>query len=336
MELRSLGFAVFGAPDLDEWVRYGTNLLGLQLADKSDRQLCFRMDERAGRIWIDATRPADYRCFGWEVDSAADLGRLADRLGKAGVAVRAADAAERTERGAQDMIFFQDPMGNRHAAYHGAVMAASPFVPGRAVSGFRTGALGIGHVLLTTESMAKALPFFTDIMGMQVSDYMEQPFYAYFLHVNGRHHSVGLIETGQNGMHHLMMELMALDDVGQGYDIAQLDPDLVKQTLGRHANDLMLSFYTRSPSGFLVEYGWGGRLIDPATWTVEKCELGASLWGHERHWLPPDARKRALELRLEMGARGIRAPVQVLPGNYRLMETDIENDPRTARAGSVR
>ena len=46
-------------------------------------------------------------------------------------------------------------------------------------------------------------------------DYIAKPFRAYFFHVNARHHSLALIETGKNGMHHLMVELFSLDDVGQ-------------------------------------------------------------------------------------------------------------------------
>ena len=78
-----------------------------------------------------------------------------------------------------------------------------------------------------------------------LSDYIEKPFRAYFFHVNARHHSLALIETGKNGMHHLMVELFSLDDVGQAYDIALTQQDRVSVTLGRHTNDFMTSFYAK-------------------------------------------------------------------------------------------
>ena len=99
-----------------------------------------------------------------------------------------------------------------------------------------------------------------------LSDYITKPFRAYFFHVNARHHSLALIETGKNGMHHLMVELFSLDDVGQCYDIAMTQEDRVGVTLGRHTNDFMTSFYAKTPSSFMIECGWGGREIDPATW----------------------------------------------------------------------
>ena len=93
-----------------------------------------------------------------------------------------------------------------------------------------------------------------------------------FLHVNPRHHSLALFEHPRRGMHHLMMELYSLDDVGQGYDVARSERDRVKVSLGRHNPDYMISFYMQTPSNFLIEYGWGGREVNvaprqPVEWT---------------------------------------------------------------------
>jgi hypothetical protein len=156
------------------------------------------------------------------------------------------------------------------------------------------------------------------VLGFRLSDYIEKPFRAYFFHVNPRHHSLALIETGKNGMHHLMVELFSLDDVGQSYDIA-LAEERVNVTLGRHTNDLMTSFYARTPSSFMVECGWGGREVDPVTWQAVEMTHGPSLWGHERVWLPERDREVAREMRMNAAKQGLRAPVQVLEGNYKLM-----------------
>jgi hypothetical protein len=114
------------------------------------------------------------------------------------------------------------------------------------------------------------------------------------------------------------MELYMLDDVGQAYDLAQGEEGRIATTLGRHSNDFMTSFYANTPSGFFVEYGWGGRSIDPANWTPAEMTCGPSLWGHDRNWLPPEARAQARQLRLKAADDGLREPVQVLDGNYTL------------------
>jgi hypothetical protein len=163
------------------------------------------------------------------------------------------------------------------------------------------------------------MAFYVDVLGFGLSDYIEKPFRAYFFHVNARHHSLALIETGKNGMHHLMVELFSLDDVGQAYDIALTQEDRIGVTLGRHTNDFMTSFYAKTPSSFMIECGWGGREIDPATWQPVEMHEGPSLWGHERVWLPPEDRAVAREMRMHAAASGLRAPVQVMEGNYTLM-----------------
>src|SRR3990170_4230508 len=67
---------------------------------------------------------------------------------------------------------------------------AEPCRPGRSISGFRTGTLGMGHAVLTVPRMEDVLPFYRDLLGFRVSDYVTNPFHAYFLHVNPRHHSL--------------------------------------------------------------------------------------------------------------------------------------------------
>jgi 2,3-dihydroxybiphenyl 1,2-dioxygenase len=317
--VKALGYAGFGSASLDDWRQFGTGLVGLQAVEHGNSLLAFRMDDRKQRIVIDRSMPEGARFFGWEVTDAAALDALATRLDKAGVDVVAEPRALADARRVTGLISFCDPAGNRLEAFYGAEIDDTPFRPGRSISGFRTGAQGLGHAVLTVENIDAMMPFYVDLLGFGLSDYMQKPFRAYFFHVNGRHHSLALIETGRNGMHHLMVELFSLDDVGQSYDVALSEEGRVNVTLGRHTNDLMTSFYAKTPSSFMIECGWGGREINPATWKPVEMTDGPSLWGHERVWLPPRDREVAREMRMRAAASGLRAPVQVMEGNYQLM-----------------
>src|SRR5262249_42558503 len=166
-------------------------------------------------------------------------------------------------------------------AFYGSEVADAPFRPGRMISGFRTGPLGMGHVLMFVQDISAALAFYRDLLGFRVSDYARAPVSAYFLHVNPRHHSLALVEAPVNGMHHLMVELYSFDDIGQGYDLALMNREQIVATLGRHNNDLMTSFYMHTPSDFLVEYGWGGRDVDDTNWQPQELSSVASFWGHD-------------------------------------------------------
>jgi len=319
MPLQALGYVGFGSAALDDWRQFGTKMVGLQAVERSPSLLAFRMDDRKQRIVIDRAMGEGERFFGWEVTDADALDALAARLERAKVDVRAEPQTLADNRRVRGLISFSDPAGNRLEAFYGAAIDDTPFSPGRAISGFRTGPLGLGHAVLTVKDIAAVMPFYVEVLGFALSDYMLQPFRAYFFHINARHHSLALIETGRNGMHHLMVELFSLDDVGQSYDVALSEPGRVNVTLGRHTNDLMTSFYARTPSSFMVECGWGGREIDASTWQPFELRDGPSLWGHERIWLSSADREVAREMRMRAAAAGLRAPVQVMDGNYKLM-----------------
>jgi 2,3-dihydroxybiphenyl 1,2-dioxygenase len=318
MTLQSLGYIGLRANNVDDWLAYGTRLLGMQVTDKSTATLSLRMDDRKQRVIIHADGGEGAGFLGFEAADAAALDALAARLEAHGIGVARGARALADERHVADLIVFNDPVGNRIEVFRGAEVAPDPFAPGRAISGFRTGPLGMGHVVITAARSDDLIPFYRDILGFRLSDFFLRPVKVHFFHLNPRHHTLGILESGKNGIHHMMVEVNFLDDVGQGYDIAQLTPDLVRQTLGRHINDHMTSFYSANPSNFMVEYGWGGRSIDPDNWTPKEVVEGPSLWGHERLWLPPEARGEARALRMQAAAEGLRIPVDVVEGNHKI------------------
>jgi 2,3-dihydroxybiphenyl 1,2-dioxygenase len=319
MTAQSLGYLGVRAKDLGDWGSYGTGVLGLQRIDRSRRSMAFRMDDRTQRIIVDADGGEGIGFFGWEVANAAALEATAARLEKAGVAVARGSRALVEERRVTDLIVCADPAGNRLEVFHGAETASDAFAPGRNISGFRTGPLGMGHVVLHTDDTEAIVAFYRDLLGFRLTDYYSHPFKATFMHLNPRHHSLAFIETGKNAAHHMMMELFSFDDVGQGYDIAQGEPGRVATTLGRHTSDFITSFYSWTPSGFMVEYGWGARSIDVDGWQAYERKEGPSIWGHDRTWLSADDQQKARELRLKNAANGLRQPVQVMDGNHTIM-----------------
>jgi 2,3-dihydroxybiphenyl 1,2-dioxygenase len=310
-EIIGLGYVGICTTSLEDWRSFGTQLLGLQLDQPSSGLLGFRMDEAANRLAVREADSDGIDYYGWEVRDAQALQSLAARLEANGYKVTALPPSVLTERQVKDGFKVMDPAGNVLEFFHDQARAPDAFVPGRAIMGFRTGALGMGHAVLNVTSIEEMIPFYQDILGFRLSDYTLRPFKAYFFHTSVRHHSLALIESDRANLHHLMIELDGLDDVGQGYDLAQLEPGRVAATLGRHSNDHMTSFYIRTPSRFMIEYGWGGRNINPDTW--RSCELkdGPSLWGHDRDWLSDELKAQAKQMRLFAAAKGVRAPLRV-------------------------
>ena len=319
-EIQAFGYIGVGTTKLDDWTSLATRGLGMEAVDRGAGMRAFRMDDRRQRLVIDSTIPDHTHYFGWEVANSDALDALAARLEKANILVRREPAALADQRFVSGLISFHDPAGNQLEAFYGAAEAGTPFRPGRLISGFRAGPLGMGHVLLVVQDVAAALAFYHDLLGFRISDYMRTPVAAYFLHVNPRHHSLALVEAPINAMNHLMVELYSLDDVGQGYDLALMNREQIAATLGRHNNDLMTSFYMRTPSEFLVEYGWGGRDIDDAAWHPKELTTPASFWGHEGLFRDLGGDPPPLDLRPDALKQQVRAPLQVMDGNYERMK----------------
>ncbi len=306
MRIQSLGYMVIGSDLLEPWDDFATRLLGMQRVDRGSTMRAFRMDDRSQRLLV--SRNASPATIGWEVADALALEVLATRLEGAGTRVVRGARALAGERQVADLITFTDPQGTALEAFHGPVRGDTPFAPARPISGFRTGALGMGHAVLHVVDADALVPFYHDVLGFDVTDWSRHPYPLYFFHMNQRHHSFAMVGSGRVGLHHFMVELGSLDDVGQGHDVARMEPDRLAYGLGRHSNDYMTSFYANTPSGFFVEYGWGARTIEPTTWQPHETHDGPSYWGHERFHLPEDARARMRTLAMDAAARGVRAP----------------------------
>jgi len=285
--IEALGYIGFTSPAADHWRTFGPEILGAQLAEPgNDDVVRLRLDDARHRISVEPGDANGVAYFGWLVAGPDALEGMVDRVRDGGVEVLAGDATLASERGVTGLVHFEDPFGFRHELAWGQRRAPSSFRPGRAISGFVTGDGGLGHAVLIVPDLAEAERFYIGVLGFALSDHVEAGMSLSFLHCNPRHHSLAFAAVpGMVGFHHLMLEVGELDDVGTAWDLVQSRDDIpVAMTLGRHTNDAMTSFYLRSPSGFEIEYGWGGKRVeDDEHWIAQSYDT-VSTWGHK----PPE------------------------------------------------
>ncbi|MGO4837757.1 VOC family protein, partial [Rhizobiaceae sp. 2RAB30] len=148
MAVTALGYIGVRSDKLDDWADFAGNLLGMQKIDRGTGALAFRMDDKVQRLIVTAEPGETLAFMGWEVEHRADLDAYAARLETAGTRVRRAPASLTDRRFVADMIFFDDPMGNRVELFWKQMIASDPFVPGRPITGFNTGPMGMGHAVL--------------------------------------------------------------------------------------------------------------------------------------------------------------------------------------------
>ena len=211
------------------------------------------------------------------------------RLRDSGIALDNANPELIKSRGVTDLIACRDPHGLRVEIYYGPTeQHETPFVSPAGVNGFLTGEEGIGHVVLSAPDIAAARAFYQDILGFRLSDIIAlkvgggRTLDLEFYHCNPRHHTLALLPAPTpKRLLHFMLQVKTLDEVGFALERAMSADVPITASLGRHTNDHMVSFYARTPSGFEVEYGFGARTVDDATWRVVRHD-STSTWGHKR------------------------------------------------------
>ena len=289
MSVASLGYIGIEASDLGAWDDYMTGFLGLMRGRSSDSSALYRMDERAFRFQIDKGKADDISFIGLEIETWEGMRSMRAKLDEEGIEYAPASDNLKAERGVRDLIVLNDPEGLRVEMYVGATSLTNvPFVSPAGVSRFHTGEQGAGHIVLSAGKIDDVRDFYTRLLGFRLSDTIgmeispEFTLLLEFYHCNPRHHTLALAPLpAAKRLHHFMVEMATMDDVGFAMD--RIGPHGVRQTmtLGKHTNDQMVSFYAATPSGFEVEVGTAGIAVNDEVWRVTHHEA-ISMWGHKR------------------------------------------------------
>lgn len=288
-----LGYLIFGVSDVDAWRDFMICALGLQENGRgADGSALFRLDRHHHRFGIRPSGEDDVVVVGWQCRDAEAMAAIAARLRARGVEVEAGTEQDAAARMVLGLIKFTAPGDLATEVYYGPLIEHRPFVSPRGVAGFKADDLGLGHIVINSRDVDADLPFYTEGLGFKVSDIIRSTVpplgrKGIFTHCNPRHHSLALgtpIDPAKTTkrLNHFMLETNRLYDVGGAVDQFTLRGELAGP-ISCHTNDHMVSCYARTPSGFTIEYGCNGRLIDDDSWRVQL--YGAPrVWGHA---LPP-------------------------------------------------
>ena len=264
-ELAYLGFFI---SDAEAWKDYAANLIGMEVLDEGEGDRFYlRMDNWHHRLTMHTSDDDDLAYLGWRVADAAALDQMAHQLDDAGIEFRVAGSEEAEERHVLGLLKLTDPGGNPTEIFYGPrVETKMPFHPGRRMyGGFVTGSQGVGHCILREDDVDAAAAFYNTLGLSGGVEYklklpngmVAQP---YFMHCNDRQHSIAFgLGPQEKRINHLMIEYQQLDDLGITHDLIRAREIDVALTLGKHSNDQALTFYMATPSGWLLETGWGAR-----------------------------------------------------------------------------
>ncbi len=295
MSIKSLGYIGINSTDLDQWRHYGCQVLGLEdvsaARNADENHVYFKMDDHPFRIFAQKSDSDGLALCGWETNNQQGFDQALTNLRNAGIDVEIADSAQTKARCVQGLARFTDPSGNHHELYWGVVSDFARLVSPVGVRKFVTGNMGMGHIVLPAMNFDATVELFRDVLGFGLSDLMNIKFTPdpnepnkrlWFMHCNHRHHSLAFFEMPHPaGCIHVMTEVENIDEVGRGNDRRIAHGVQLSGTLGRHANDHMVSFYMKSPAG--LDFAFGGEGSPCADWSsYEGFESTvASFWGHD-------------------------------------------------------
>lgn len=285
MGVNSLGYVALNVTKMADWQKLLENVFGLEPRPRENSgSLDYRMDRYHHRLTLNPAAEDGLSALGWELESMAALEALVETLRARQIEVTPGNKALCAERKVKAIYKFHEPMiGVPTEIYYGPLVSNTAFSPRRGISGYKTGGLGLGHVVFWVKDLQQTLDFYMQVMGFHISDYIAwDDNDAVFLHCNARHHTLAVMAEAPGRpagkLNHIMLEANSLDDVGYGYDIVRDQGIPVMIEPGKHSNDHMQSFYLQTPSGFWMEYGFGGMEIGP-NWEIKNYDQ-PMLWGH--------------------------------------------------------
>jgi 2,3-dihydroxybiphenyl 1,2-dioxygenase len=292
-ELQNLAYVVVAASDLVAWREYASGIIGLGVTETSDGSLGLRMDDHPWRLLIEHGSDDDMTHAGWDLGTDRELDDYIAALRAKGQDVREESTDLALKRHVSRLFSLADPNGFAHEFFAGRTGlqrdggSLSAVLKG---PGFMTDDLGIGHILPVSKNYEDGVRWYQEVLGLRYSDRIRQEMapgiYAdatFFHSATGRHHSLatGTFPSPKR-LNHLMLEYRDMNDVGFAYERAKKASISIVLELGHHPNDQMFSFYMRTPSGFGIELGYGGIVIDENNWEPQLYDV-MSDWGHARN-----------------------------------------------------
>ncbi|AFR51004.1 MULTISPECIES: VOC family protein [Gordonia] len=122
----------------------------------------------------------------------------------------------------------------------------------------------IAHVVLNTTDIERITAFYTQVLGMRVSDWSERQ--MSFLRCNSEHHVIALNQAAWPALNHVAYEMTSIDHFMRGIGNLRSHGIAPQWGPGRHGpGDNTFSYFT-DPAGLVCEYTSEVAQIDEDAW----------------------------------------------------------------------
>lgn len=257
IELKDVAYARLGTPDLEDAESFATVCLGLQVAERSDKALHLRSDDRAHTLCYYDGNPSE-QTLGFEIADEDELSSAATTLESIGHPVHVGTESECAVRKVKAFIGFKDPSGNSIELVVRPERLGRRYFPTR-----DAGITGFSHVGLNSTNPRRDEAFWTKVCNARVSDRIGD---IALMRVNAIHHTVALAPAAGPGIQHINHQVQSNDDVLRSYYHLSEQRVPIVFGPGRHPTSGARFLYFKGPDGMVFEYSVGvDEIEDEAT-----------------------------------------------------------------------
>ena len=136
----------------------------------------------------------------------------------------------------------------------------------------------LGHSLLFTAQPARMTDFYTQVLGLRVSDTIHHDLVTFLNAGPGDHHVFGFISSTHRGFHHASFEVPSIDAIAVGADRMRAKGHQAGWGLGRHTIGSNFFHYNPDPWGSWIEWFSDIDQIDDC-WVAGDWDVPPHLWG---------------------------------------------------------
>jgi 2,3-dihydroxy-p-cumate/2,3-dihydroxybenzoate 3,4-dioxygenase len=249
---RKPGYVALNVTDLVRSVRYYTEVVGLQLESRDASVAYLRCSEDHHNVILYAAPVAGIKRMAFQLASAADLTQAQTYMEGLGWPVREVPGPERAALHQGRTLRFRIPQsGLVFEFYAEMAQGATPFVP--TVSQIQR----LGHVVIRCADRDGVLKTLTELLNFRVSDHFGDQVAFLRCFPNPYHHSFGVSQGAEDGLHHVNFMVTDVDDVGRAMNRMRKAEVPVVYGPGRHDISDSIFIYFLDPDGLTTEYSFG-------------------------------------------------------------------------------
>jgi catechol 2,3-dioxygenase-like lactoylglutathione lyase family enzyme len=283
--LRALRHIALCCPSIDEARTFYTEGWGLEAVHDEPGRLCLRGTGTEHHIldFADADERG-LRHVAFAVATPRDVDDAAAHIDSLGVDI-AVEPHQSDEPGGGYRFGFRDPEGRLIVL--SALMEAVAPRDRRAPR-----PIDLSHVVFNTVDLEGAVEFWTDIVGLRVSDWSEDQ--MCFLRCNERHHSIAFNRAEWTSVNHVACELPDVDAFLQAIGRLRHQGHVPQWGPGRHGPGNNAFAYFGDPLGYVPELTTGLEVVAESSWVPrvwQRVPEQSDLWGTAG---PPSAEARSL------------------------------------------